>query len=83
MGNDMLPEMSVEHPPLSTWQVQVLRLTGFPSPVAQVQPDTWWRDLTDESPETRTSQLKTGGLKRDVNQFVFLKKILLYYLPME
>jgi hypothetical protein len=65
MGNEMPPEMSVEHPPLSAWQVQVLRLTGFPSPAAPVQPDTWWRDLTNESPETRTSQLRTGGLKEE------------------
>jgi hypothetical protein len=63
MERDMPPEINVERPPLSAWQVEALRLTGFPSPAARVQPESWWRDVTNESPEIRTSQLKTGGLK--------------------
>jgi hypothetical protein len=65
MESVMLPEMNVTHPPLSEWQVEVLRLTGFPSPAAYVQPNSWWHELTNESPETRTSQLRTGGFKEE------------------
>jgi hypothetical protein len=61
----MPPEVSVRRPPLSAWQVEGLRLTGFPSPAAHVQPDSWWSDLTSESPETRTSQLRMGGFKEE------------------
>jgi hypothetical protein len=47
--------------PLTAWQVQVLRLTAFPSPSARVVEPTWWTDLVGEPPETRISRPRIGG----------------------
>lgn len=40
-------------PPLSQWQVDVLRLTAFPTPAAKFEEPKWWTELTGKPPEVR------------------------------
>lgn len=57
-----MPQQStVNRPALEAWQAQILRLTAFPSPAAQVTEPSWWTDLVGQPPETRTLQPKRGG----------------------
>jgi hypothetical protein len=47
-------------PPLSAWQVGLLRLTAFPSPAARINgTDSWWYEIAKEQPETQVIQ-RTG-----------------------
>jgi len=39
---------------LASWQVEVLRLTAFPSPTAQIEPN-WWSDLAGKPPDLKTT----------------------------
>ena len=41
-------------PDVDKWQVQVLRLTLFPTPAAKINEPNWWSDLTGAKPEERT-----------------------------
>jgi len=41
-------------PDLDDWQVQVLRLTLFPTPAAKITEPNWWSDLTGAKPEQKT-----------------------------
>lgn len=36
---------------LTTWQVESFRLTCFPSPITELDPTNWWRDVIGEEPE--------------------------------
>lgn len=50
---------------LEAWQAEILRLTAFPSPAAQLGEPTWWKDLVGEPPETKISQPRTGGQQEE------------------
>ena len=39
---------------ITSWQVEILRLTAFPSPTAQIEPN-WWSDLIGKSPDLTTT----------------------------
>jgi hypothetical protein len=58
-------ELEFTRPPLSTWQVETLRLTAFPSPTAQVAELAWWTELVGEPPETRISRPRMGGQQEE------------------
>ena len=47
-------------PPLSDWQVGMLRLTAFPSPAAEFSDQDWWTDVFGEPPESISSHPRTG-----------------------
>lgn len=49
-------------PDVSRWQVQVLRLTAFPSPAAQFVEPKWWKDLLGTEAETRNTRPARGEL---------------------
>lgn len=53
-----MPKQTKANP--NPWQTQLLRLTLFLSPAAQVVEPTWWRDLVSESPETIISRPREG-----------------------
>ena len=55
----------INRPPLEVWQVETLRLTGFPSPAAPMTASTWWKDLAGEEPERRISQPRRGGQQEE------------------
>jgi hypothetical protein len=55
----------VDRRPLEAWQAEILRLTAFPSPAAQLGEPTWWRDLIGEHPETRISRPRRGGQQEE------------------
>lgn len=58
------------------WQTQLLRLTLFLSPAAQVVEPTWWRDLVGESPETTISRPREG-IRREEGLWGDTKLVLL------
>ncbi len=49
-------------PPLSQWQVAVLRLTAFPTATAKFDEPKWWSELTGKQPETRNIRPAKGEL---------------------
>ena len=51
----------IERLPLSGWEVQLLRVTAFPSPSAQLSRPTWWTDLIGEPPEKQVLQPREQG----------------------
>lgn len=53
-----MPQQTKANP--TAWQTQLLRLTLFLSPAAQVVEPTWWHDLVGESPETVISHPREG-----------------------
>ena len=55
----------VDRRPLEAWQAEILRLTAFPSPSAQLGEPTWWKDLVGEHPETKISQPRVGGQQEE------------------
>lgn len=57
----MIQQSFINRPPLEVWQVETLRMTGFPSPAAPIAASTWWKDLVGEEPETRVLQPRRGG----------------------
>jgi len=48
------------HPDTVHWQAQSFRLTAFLSPSAQIVEQDWWKKLTGELPDRKTSEPKTG-----------------------
>jgi hypothetical protein len=60
-----MPERCSTQYPLDMWQVERLRATAFPSPMAQVREPTWWSDLVGEPPETRTVHPRQGGSQEE------------------
>lgn len=54
-----------ERPPITAWLAQTLRLTAFPSPVAEIADPTWWNDLVGEPPETRVSHPRKGEQREE------------------
>jgi len=49
-------------PPLSQWQVEVLRLTAFPIAAAKLDEPKWWSELTGKQPEVRNVRPAKGEL---------------------
>lgn len=47
-------------PPLSVWEVNLLRLTAFPNPTINFNSQDWWSEVSDETPETVSQSPKTG-----------------------
>lgn len=47
-------------PPPSAWQVQLLRLSSFRTPLFKIEAPTWWADLLDTPPDEVTSRPKEG-----------------------
>lgn len=72
-----MPETKIPNrPPLSVWQVESLRMTVFPSPAAQIEPEpSWWTDLVGEPPETQVMQRKQG-IRREEGPFASGRLIL-------
>jgi hypothetical protein len=58
----MPPVSPVERALLTAWQVELLRLTVFPSPLSQVKPERWWHDVVGEDAESSTSQPRRKAL---------------------
>ena len=59
MSDPMAESNVIDRLPLSSWQVESLRMTAFPSPAAQVAAEpTWWTDLVGESSEKQIVQPK-------------------------
>lgn len=46
------------------WQAETLRLTAFPLNPERLTESSWWEDLVGESPDSKTSQPKTGELEQ-------------------
>jgi len=65
---------------LEAWQAEILRLTAFPSPAAQLGEPTWWKDLVGEPPETKISQPRTGG-QQEEGRFDESRKLVLRVEP--
>ncbi len=62
--------MSAESiPPLDirSWQVQLLRLTGFLISTPNVAEIPWWKDVTGTDPDESTS--KKGGIRVDEGRY--------------
>ncbi len=47
-------------PSLPAWEVNLLRLTAFPSPTANISNQDWWSEIVGETPQTITQSPKTG-----------------------
>lgn len=48
------------------WQVENLRMTAFPSPSVQFDPETnWWNDLMGAPPETSIHRARQGLLRQE------------------
>lgn len=65
MSNQITEITGTEHMPedeLAMWQVEMLRLTAFPTAIPDISSINWWEKVTGESPETRTVQPRTGRL---------------------
>jgi hypothetical protein len=52
-------------PTVSPWQVEAIRLTGFPLPLSEIDPSGWWVNVVGEPPETESSRPKVGLYKRE------------------
>jgi hypothetical protein len=50
---------------LTAWQVELLRLTVFPSLPAQITSETWWHDIVGQAPESSTSQPRRRALVQE------------------
>lgn len=59
----------------SSWQTELLRLTLFPSPAAQIVTPTWWSDLVGKAPDSSISH-PTEGEQREEGQFKDTKLVL-------
>lgn len=57
-----------QHPDSVYWQAESFRLTVFLSPSAQAIKPDWWKALTGEDPDRRTSEPKTG-LQQEEGKF--------------
>lgn len=56
-----MSELEVKkHPDFGNWQAESFRLTAFLSPSAQGVEQDWWKVLTNDDPERRTSEPKKG-----------------------
>lgn len=49
-----------QHPDLADWLAESFRLTAFLSPSAQIAEQDWWKKLTGEFPDRKTSEPKIG-----------------------
>jgi len=49
-------------PDISQWQVQGVRLTAFPSPLAKIDNSTWWKELLGTEAESRNIRPLKGEL---------------------
>jgi len=54
--------MPVDNSSQITWEVERLRLTGFPVLAPPLEGTTWWNDLVGDDPETRVAHPKKGEL---------------------
>jgi hypothetical protein len=61
-------EAKQQHPGPVVWQTESFRLTAFLSPSAQSLEQDWWKTLTSEVPDRRTSEPKTG-LQQEEGKF--------------
>jgi hypothetical protein len=57
-----------QNPDSVAWQAESLRLTAFLSPSSQIGEQDWWRVLTSEVPDRRTSEPRTG-LQQEEGKF--------------
>ncbi len=55
----------VERPALKVWETEVLRLTGFPSPSAEITEPAWWSEIVGEAPERKTLRPRRGGQEEE------------------
>lgn len=55
----MTQDNTINRPPLSEWQTELIRLTAFPSPSMSVANQNWWQDLMGETPTKQNKNLKT------------------------
>jgi hypothetical protein len=62
-----MPEVKL-NPGSVDWQAESFRLTAFLSPSAQVLEQDWWKTLTSEFPDRKTSELKIG-LQQEEGKF--------------
>lgn len=49
-----------QHPNAIDWQAESFRLTAFLSPSTQIREQDWWKKLTGDSPDRKTSEPKAG-----------------------
>jgi hypothetical protein len=49
-----------KRPDIAEWQAESLRLTAFLSPSAQIHEQDWWKALTGELSDRKTSEPRTG-----------------------
>lgn len=54
-----------ERPSQDIWQVESLRFTAFPTPDAQIEEPTWWKDLIGEPAERKVSAPKRRILQEE------------------
>lgn len=54
-----------QNPNSADWQTESLRLTAFLSPSAQISEPDWWKHLTGEVPDRKTSEPKLGVQQED------------------
>ncbi len=56
-----MSDIQKERLPLSKWEAQMLRLTVFPSPAADIVTHNWWEELVGEPPVDVRSQPRMGS----------------------
>jgi hypothetical protein len=62
-----MPEIK-QHTESVDWQAESFRLTAFLSPSAQISEQDWWKILTSEVPDRKTSEPKIG-LQQEEGKF--------------
>lgn len=55
----MTQNNTVNPPPLSAWQTELIRLTAFPSPSMNISQQNWWEELMGEPPSKQNKNRKT------------------------
>ncbi len=68
LGGRMSESKVKQHPNFVNWQAENFRLTAFLSPSAQFAEQDWWKILTNEVPERKTSEPRIG-LQQEEGKF--------------
>lgn len=68
LGGRMSEIKVKQHPNFVNWQAENFRLTAFLSPSAQFTEQDWWKILTNEVPERKTSEPRIG-LQQEEGKF--------------
>ncbi len=55
----MTQDTTLNRPPLSAWQTELIRFTAFPSPLMTVAKQNWWEELMGEPPMKQNREPRT------------------------